>query len=353
MGGKDKQKINPIYNPKGTGELERGLMGQLKTIPSQLPKIGYDRLNQMATSGVTPSGQTVFKYQPGKAYNFEGMRGIPTSAYQGVRNQTFEDIQRGQQAAGAQAAAQMSSRGLGKGGLFGAQQQSLAREALEQRAAAGRSISMDQAREQVDLNKWVSQMQAEENMRRAQQSLAATTGLSELRGREIEQLEGLGRGKQQEFLLPYQLMSDLYKTNVGISPGQVTEQKSKMSKIGGAIGGLGQAAASKWCLPVGTLIEMANGDTEFVENIVVGDAVNGGEVLAVQKIERENGHRFYRHTFNTGEVLMSKGHPYFDKLESIKAVFNNNSEHTYDILTTDGYYYVNGVKLGSTMGRSL
>lgn len=46
---------------------------------------------------------------------------------------------------------------------------------------------------------------------------------------------------------------------------------------------------------------------------------------------------------------MSYGHPFFDKLLSVERVDHSDSEHTHDLLTSEGHYFVNGVKLGSTI----
>ena len=89
--------------------------------------------------------------------------------------------------------------------------------------------------------------------------------------------------------------------------------------------------------------------TYNIEYIKMGDEIKGGEVIEVSKLPRPEGHIFWLHTFDTGEVVMSKGHPFFDTLIALDETYNT-SEYTCDILTDTGYYYVDGVKLGSTLG---
>lgn len=116
----------------------------------------------------------------------------------------------------------------------------------------------------------------------------------------------------------------------------------------GLISGGANAAASFFCLPRGTEIEIDKNNFVKVEDVKVGDFVRGGRVLKTRKIKRKEGHKFYQHNFKTGSVIMSAGHPYFGALVNKEPV-ENPSEHTYDLLTSEGYYYVNGIKLGSTI----
>lgn len=109
----------------------------------------------------------------------------------------------------------------------------------------------------------------------------------------------------------------------------------------------GAKIAGALCLPKGTQIQTEDGSMN-VEDVKVGDKVIGGEVIKTHSQIRPATHVFFNHIFPTGNVIMSFGHPYYDELLNItKAV--HDSEKTYDILTTDGYYMVNGVKLGSTI----
>lgn len=122
---------------------------------------------------------------------------------------------------------------------------------------------------------------------------------------------------------------------------------------GGALGFLGGAAsiaapiAASFCLPKGTLIEDGIEGLK-VEDIIPGDIVSGGKVIAISRRLRPAGHSFYFHQFDTGSVTMSKGHPYFDNLDHMEPI-SSDSDCTYDILTDSGHYWVNGVKLGSTI----
>jgi hypothetical protein len=154
---------------------------------------------------------------------------------------------------------------------------------------------------------------------------------------------------QQLQRLPYQDLMKLYGLSTGATPGYDYSQPGLLGSVAGGLGtGLGMGAgAALFCLPKGTEIATEEGSTK-VEDINVGDIVKGGRVIAkIQKL-RDQGHNFYMHEFKTGTVEMSLGHPYFDQLQSVKIV-SNDSPYTYDILTTNGYYMVNGVRLGSTI----
>jgi hypothetical protein len=120
----------------------------------------------------------------------------------------------------------------------------------------------------------------------------------------------------------------------------------------GLFGQLGNAAAmgagtAIACLPKGTQIELEEG-TKAVEELHVGDIVKGGKIITTSSHKRPHGHKFYQHNFEKGSVIMSMGHPSFEKELSLTAV-ESDSPATFDILTDSGYYFVNGVKLGSTI----
>jgi hypothetical protein len=139
---------------------------------------------------------------------------------------------------------------------------------------------------------------------------------------------------------------NLYSQNLGV-PGTTS---SGGGDLFGALLGAAGTVAPMMCLPSGTLIELANGDNARVEDLKVGDDVVGGKIIATHSRKRSENHQFYRHIFNTGAVVMSDGHPYHDTLVGVNLV-DHGSPNTYDILTDQGFYLVNGVKLGSTISR--
>lgn len=174
----------------------------------------------------------------------------------------------------------------------------------------------------------------------------------ELRRQEIvTQYEidaALRKEKYDAEMAPYALLMQMYGTNAG----QQTGSSSNGSQgVLGTIGSIG-SAASLLCLPKGTMIELESTAKISVENVFVGMKVKGGEVIAKVQIKRPPKHCFCEHVFETGTVVMTLGHPYFDNLmQGPPLPVDNPSECTYDILTDSGHYYVNGVKLGSTLAR--
>lgn len=121
--------------------------------------------------------------------------------------------------------------------------------------------------------------------------------------------------------------------------------------LGSALGAAGQIGAAAlplmFCLPKDALIDTPWGPVP-VKDIQVGEEVVGGTVIATIMRQRYDGHRFYDHKFTTGTVTMSAGHPSEDTLLEL-TVSDNKSKYTYDILTTEGWYKVNGVTLRSTI----
>lgn len=140
-----------------------------------------------------------------------------------------------------------------------------------------------------------------------------------------------------------QYLMDILKTNAGAQNQAAQIGAQKQGNFLQFLSGVAKAA----CLPKDTQIE-TDGSLRNVQDIKVGDSVKGGKVVAINRSERPEGHKFYTHKFNTGTVIMSDGHPYFDEL-IFKSESDRDSDATYDILTDSGFYYVNGVKLGSTI----
>jgi hypothetical protein len=173
-------------------------------------------------------------------------------------------------------------------------------------------------------------------------------------------------GRQQalgEFGLQQQLQRQpqedlfrLFTLSTGATPGSPGSTGFFPGLIGGVGGGLAQAGgAALFCLPKGTEIEGEGLTTVKIEDIKLGDKVEGGIVIGLTKVPREAEHKFSNHKFQleNGEfvdILMTRGHPYHDDLFSIEDGIDHESEHTYDILTTTGYYFVKGIKIASTIG---
>ncbi len=155
----------------------------------------------------------------------------------------------------------------------------------------------------------------------------------------------------QREMAPYQLLMQLYGVNAGQNQGSSSNGSGGILDMVGsgasAIAGIG----SLFCLPKGTMIELENGNAIAIENITIGLRVKGGEVDARIQCKRPEWHVFSEHVFNTGKVVMTSGHPYFDKLMQSPVPVTHDSECTYDIHTDGGFYYVNGVRLGSTLVR--
>ena len=348
----------------------------------QTPSLNYGKLADSVTQGKTLSGQNINTFQmPGNfqfqkpnhqafQYNTPQIQNVPQQAYTNAMNRGIEGIQQDQARFGAQAQAGMSARGLGQGGMANAQQNALARNAANQAAGLRSQYGLQQAQSQVDvakhmapidlqrqqlqagenqylsgLDQWLQQSQAAQNMQHGQLGLQGQQALNQMNLQNIGALGSLQSGATQEAMMPYTMASQLYGANLGApvsGGGGKGDPLSAMLNVGGSMG------AAAICLPRGAEIELENGGTARVEEIKTGDTVKGGRVIATHSRKRAPGHVFYRHQFDTGEVTMSDGHPYFDNLVS-KDIVEHESPNTYDILTDGGHYFVNGVKLGSTI----
>ncbi len=246
----------------------------------------------------------------------------------------------------AQLAGQQASQVLGAN-QFGTQSQLAQQQAL---------LGSDQFRQQQDFNRQINQAAElfrqqgasdQQAMAMAQDALSrAQIGFNQnLQGRQA----GLNEiGLQNQFMRqPQEDLLRLASLSAGASPGSAPQP----GLLQGLAQGAGQAAIMApflFCLPEGTEIETEEG-AKPVEKMRPGDQVKGGTVIATSMRLRRPGHKFYRHEFENGQsVVMSKGHPFYDELESLK-VENHSSPYTYDILTDSGFYIVNGVKLGSTI----
>jgi hypothetical protein len=231
---------------------------------------------------------------------------------------------------------EINKRGLYQSGAALQGTQNIKRDTGDQLSNALAQLAGQQAQQQLGAKQFQAQADAQREMNQAAE-IFRNQGVSDQQALQLAQYA------IQKQRTPIEDLFRLYGLSAGGTPGNAGQP--------GLLQGLAPLAGqaiSMWCLPRGTKIELPNGATEEVENIKVGDKVNGGVVLAVVSRQRDSEHKFYNHKFKTGEVIMSNGHPYFDELVSISEV-EHESPNTYDILTSEGFYFSNGVKLGSTI----
>jgi len=392
-GGGGGNKFKGYEAPVQFGDLSPG---QVQGMGVRMPKLNIDRMVGDVTRGRLMTGQRIPQYQAGRSFNFSPtsirnvsgrirdpsgtLRAAPQRAYQGALDVAQENVTRGAQGAYEQAARAMGSRGMGRGGMASAQNMGIARNVAGQLSDLSRQSAFQQAQDQMQMNQAAAQTglqaqdlraryglqeqdlrartgfqtqqaQAAENLARAQQSLQAQQALSGIQSQQMGLMSNLQRQGTQQAMAPYQMLMDIYRTNLSpaFKPGEDSGGSSKnpFEAIAGAAG----KAASFFCLPTGTMIEMADGTEKEVQDIVIGDEVKeGGSVTAVTKRLRPKYHRFFEHYFCDGRnVVMTLGHPYFDRLDKALPVEEHPSKFTHDIATTGGFYIINGVKIGSTI----
>lgn len=229
-------------------------------------------------------------------------------------------------------------------------QAQLAQQQAQQQEAA--------RRQQLDYDRQLNQAAEIFRQQGATDQQALSMASQALQQRQLGFNQNL-QGRQQalqEFGVQNQLQRQpiddllrLYSFSTGAQQGYDAQPGLLQGLAGGVGQGLGAAAGgAMFCLPKGTEIETDDGSIK-VEEAKVGDKVKGGTIIATSSRRRFDGHAFYKHIFKAGTVVMSDGHPYFDELASKEIAFHD-SPNTYDILTDSGYYFVNGVKLGSTIG---
>jgi len=156
------------------------------------------------------------------------------------------------------------------------------------------------------------------------------------------------------------LASNNYSTSAGIFGNQLNaaqQQSANTSSIfGGAMSGAGSIAGgmitakaiSLMCVPEGTLVEGINGEKIKIEDIKIGDMVRGGSVKKISKELTGDNFIFCEILTDKGTVITSRDHPVYAKFLDIKKS-DVMTEYAYDILTDSGFYYVNDIKLGSTI----
>ena len=342
-------------------------------------------------NGKTWSGQYLPNAAPGANYNYQPIQtykpfqfktpnisNIPANVFNQMKTQNRESAQLGLKSGLAELSKNNANRGLGgKSGILSGQQYSMADDMQDQLAAANRELDLQQGQSQLDVGKMMAQMNMDTQSQQAAQNQGASqfnAGLQQwfqdsnannqlqnqaqrlqnrqMLGQEAQQGLDAANGMQQaasaQAMAPYNMLMDLFKAQTGV-PFQMDGGSSGI--LGGlmGLGGTLGAAAMK-CLPLGTQIEIEDGSTRPVEEIRVGDQVKGGEVIKIFSKKRTKDHWFTKHYFKNGAVItMTMGHPYHDELERTSPDYDEKSPCTCDILTDSGVYYVNGVKLGSTL----
>lgn len=242
-------------------------------------------------------------------------------------------------------------------------QEDLNRRGLLTTGVTTGALGEQRAREQETLGTLGAQLAAQQagmEFQREQaqaQELFRQAGASDIQAQQMAQDALARRGaqlQQEQFLnvLQRQPLEDLlrlFSFSTGGTPA-TPGSPGLLQQVAGPAAQAGiMAAAGAFCLPKGTEIETEKG-TIKVEEAEIGQKVKGGVITGWVQKPRPLGHKFFKHEFSGDRfVVMSAGHPHIDKLVDI-IEDKNDSEHTYDILTTDGYYFVNGVKLGSTLG---
>lgn len=198
------------------------------------------------------------------------------------------------------------------------------------------NLSGQQASQQLGANQFAAQLEAQR-----QQNQAAEIFRNQ--GASDQQAIALANYATQQQRQPIDDLMRLFALSTGQDAAYQGSPGLLQAIAPTATAGLFGA----FCLPKETKIETEHG-TVNVEDVKVGDTVKGGKVIAKTQYVRGSSHKFSLHKFDTGEVVMTYGHPYFDKLISVQEV-ESESECTYDILTDSGFYFVNNVKLGSTI----
>lgn len=370
MGGKGGGGAKPggYQSPTQFSDLSPGQIGGMGL---NLPQLDVGGLGSQVEKGRLLTGQKIPTYQASKKFGFQApdvsglvgsLRAAPQRAYQGALDVGQENIMRGAQRAGAQASRAMGARGMGRSGLLGGAQTDIARQSGQQMADLTRQSSFQQAQDQMRMQQAAAQMglrgeemglqtqgmQAGENARRAMESLQAQQALTGLQGQQIGMLSGLQQAGTQQAMAPFNMLSGLYGQNTGIPFQPSSGAGEGKNPFGSIMQGAG-AGAKAMCLPKGTMISMTGGK-KCVDDVCIGDYTEeGGKVIAVIFRVRHKGHKFFEHEFESGKVVMSLGHPFFDQILDVKRIDEHPSIYTYDILTEKGFYFVNGVKLGSTI----
>lgn len=269
---------------------------------------------------------------------------------------------------------ELARRGLYTSGAATEQSMRLGKQYADRLANSSDALLAQQAQQRLGAYQFANQQQMQQQNMEFQRQQAQAAELFRQQGATDAQAQQMAQYAMQRNAYANQLQRQpqedlfrLYQLSTGATPGSPAQPgllqalapaagAAGLGALAGAVGGgsagLGALAGlAAFCLPKGTKIESPNGGIN-VEEIRVGDFVTGGEVIAITQRQRNSGHKFFEHVFEKGSVVMSDGHPYFDELKAISES-ENDSQHTYDILTDSGFYYVNGIKLGSTIGKGM
>lgn len=192
----------------------------------------YRNMMGNARFGKTLNGQQIPTYNAGKTfqYNTPNVSYAPQRAYRDSLNNALDGVAQDQHRAMAQASRGASSRGIGRVGLHEGNNTSLAREAMGRSAQLRSNFGMQQARDQIDIDKFSAGqdlqrqgMQASENLSRAGQSLNAQQVLQNILNSQINTVGSLYDRTTQEEMRPYQMMSDLYGKNLQAEAAQSSQ----------------------------------------------------------------------------------------------------------------------------------
>lgn len=356
----------PFQNQQNQFQAGQKIQGQIGPTTSQ------DFLNQLGkTINTKFTSRNPFEFvNPAQGMTAEQMVGDAfTPQYDIAQRLT----QREGEEQRRQIAEDMNRRGMLASGMTTRAMQLQQRDQGDRLANLASQLAANQAQQMLGANQYLQgmdwnrqQAQAEEIFRQqgatdSQAQFLANMALQQrqqqLAGQQQRYAQQLG-GRQQalgEFQLqnqsqrqPMEDLFRLYQLSTGGTGGTAPTQGLLGNAAGGIGAGVGMGlGALMLCLPKGSQIKTKDGHIN-VEDVKMGDEVVGGKVIATIQKKRDENHRFYLHKFKDGDVVMSKGHPYYDELKSMEIVAHD-SPYTYDILTDEGFYYVNGVKLGSTL----
>jgi hypothetical protein len=354
LGAKKKLKKGKT-GAGGESDYEYDMTGTTDPMTPEQAKSGYsgfgkiqeamDKINQ-STYSPEAYQKTQYNIQslPEKSYNLASEAGVKDLNRQGQSSLAKLQETVGTRRPGLLLkAGEQSNRDVGE--QLASLQSSLRQEQMKEKTQAGKDQQTLQATENMNAAKFGESQEQYKNEDQRQRAEGYGTLANQYLGNEqtATESERAYKDKALEWLM------DMFKTASGAnSAAAVAGQNSADARRGQTMSMLGEMSkGGLFCLPKGTHIETDEG-TRNVEDFDVGDKVKGGTVIATSRRLRPDGHKFFIHVFENGPVVMSKGHPYFDKLLNMVEV-ENNSPATYDILTDSGYYFVDGIKLGSTI----
>jgi hypothetical protein len=353
-GSSDLSRFSPNTNPVNFNDLLRRT-DNLDATYSQGPNTQYTQPQYQNTQ-----------------FQERDISGVPDQAYNDARNQSFEDIAKTNKQSIAQGTRALSRSGLGRSGLSSGVVADANRASNDSMSQASRSIGASQAQSKVDtakfnvgqqfqreqaqagenkfqteLDRWRQQQQGAENLSRDQLNLQGKQSAFSQGLQKVGSLGSLQSQRQQQQMEPYTMLSQLYGQNIGIPiSGGGGGKGDPFSALLGAGAQVGSAALL--CLPEDAMIEVDDNHSVPITTLKVGDEIKGGKVLMVCSRIRPENHIFSVHRKHGKIVVMTAGHPSFDEFEEIQTTYHA-SPTTNDILTSEGYYYVNGIKLGSTL----